>query len=755
MKTQTLILSVGIALLFSIASSSAQQNKAEKLYQEALYQMEGMGNYSKAIELFNQLVTQFPKEKPTAAKALLHVGRCYEKLGNTEAKNAYERIVREFADQKQVVTEAKSRLVALGRNSNGSEEPIATIRQILGIPIPIDAAVSPDGRSVTYPDYGPDEIIVQDFSTGGKIRLNSDTLNKANLLDGSIIFSPNGKQVAADMWKEGKIQLRLFNVGDGSQRILYSTEELEHLVPRDWSSDGRYIAAVFTRKDQTNQITLVSVNDGSVRVLKSLDWRSIGNMSFSPDGRYLLYDFPQTDEAGERDIFLLATDGSEETPLVRHPANDIVLGWAPDGNRVLFASDRLSGSTGIWITKVVNGKPDGSPELVKGEIGNIRPIALTHDGSLYYSIRSRNLNVYIAEVDFKTGKILVPPKLEQRRFGGSDGAPDWSPDGKFLAFGSRSSSLSPSTNIVVRSVESGDERKISPKMRSFHNLHWSPDGRSLLAGGYDIKGRYGSHLIDAHTGEMKGFLKGAYTSAWSKDGKAIFYASNNMNGHPLVRRNLVSGEDFVLFREGGVGLGVAVSPNGQQVAFSSFEKEGRVLRIMPVTGGEARKVLTLKEPESFGGLAWTPDGEQLLFVRRDYQEDKNELWQIRVDGGKPQKMPIATPLNAVTQLSVHPDGRLIAFGGGETKEELWVMENFLPKEVLAVTKNAAPTISQVWAGPSVDILGSPSSDGRYLSFVDWETGDLAIRDVATGEKRRLTHKKDWFESFEFALFSVF
>jgi len=51
---------------------------------------------------------------------------------------------------------------------------------------------------------------------------------------------------------------------------------------------------------------------------------------------------------------------------------------------------------------------------------------------------------------------------------------------------------------------------------------------------------------------------------------------------------------------------------------------------------------------------------------------------------------------------------------------------------------------QVWAGPDVDTLGAPSRDGVYLTFRDPESEDLAIRDLATGQKRRLTkHDSVW------------
>jgi len=71
----------------------------------------------------------------------------------------------------------------------------------------------------------------------------------------------------------------------------------------------------------------------------------------------------------------------------------------------------------------------------------------------------------------------------------------------------------------------------------------------------------------------------------------------------------------------------------------------------------------------------------------------------------------------------------------------------------ALTKTGAGEfrIRQVWSEPGTDTEGSISPDGRYLSFVDWETGDLAVRDLASGTNRRLTNKGTWEQSDEMAM----
>ena len=53
------------------------------------------------------------------------------------------------------------------------------------------------------------------------------------------------------------------------------------------------------------------------------------------------------------------------------------------------------------------------------------------------------------------------------------------------------------------------------------------------------------------------------------------------------------------------------------------------------------------------------------------------------------------------------------------------------------------------------IDGGLSPDGKLISCVDWETGDLAVYDVASGKLRRVTNKGSWAVSADFAGESVF
>ncbi len=205
---------------------------------------------------------------------------------------------------------------------------------------------SPDGKLLLYIDWKTGDLAVHEFATG-KNRLVTNE-GYSNGLAAHSAFSPDGTQVAYG-WSsipEKRWELRLIGIDGTGTRVL-----VPKVYPKlaGWSPDGKHIWAVLEREDKTLQITSISVHDGSLRVLKSFDWSSsdFALASLSPDGRYIAYSFSVPEQSNNRDVVLLATDGSREVPLVVHPADDFVLGWAADSKRVVFASDR-GGNVSVW-----------------------------------------------------------------------------------------------------------------------------------------------------------------------------------------------------------------------------------------------------------------------------------------------------------------------------------------------------------------------------------------------------------------------
>jgi Tol biopolymer transport system component len=688
----------GAALLFCGVLFQAADHTPSYRFQEAIDLMESKGDYPAAMRILEELVKG--PDRNLAARSLLYSGLIYEKLGKDEArKAAYERLLRDYADQDDAAAQARVRLAALSGNGASRSSEMVT-RRVWAGPLVV-GGLSPDGRYLSCVDGTTGDLALLDFATG-KTRRLANKASSAEELESSAI-SPDGKEVAYTWKQEQKsgifsTGMRLVRLDGSAPRVLYSSED-QFGAPTDWSLDGKHILTALVEPDSTFQIALVTVADGSVRVLKTLDGRWPGAMKFSPDGRYIAYDFPQQQDSDNRDIFLLAADGRSEIRLVEHPADDRLLGWTPEGSHILFASDR-SGSMSAWMIRVADGKPQGSPELVKQDIGRVYPIGFTRAGSFYYGLVIGTSDVYTAEFDSVAGKVLTEPQKAIQRFVGSNSSPAWSPDGQYLAYISKRNLLEIPTAeqvVSIRSLTTGQERELSPKFYYiFPNIRWSPDGRSILVQATEPKslGREGVYRIDAQTGEVTRILQTNPGSelpnpAWFPDGKRLLYRNvdSRTKSDNILMRDLETGRETALYQAGSGEIGdIALSHDGRQVALTLFDKETRssVVKVLPVAGGEASELVRGKEPETIaeGSLTWTSDSRYVVFGRvRDVpQAMKTELFAVPAGGGEAHALGVA--MDGVRNISFQSDGRRVAFTAGQPlfppKAEVWVMENFLP-----------------------------------------------------------------------------
>lgn len=547
---------------------------------------------------------------------------------------------------------------------------------------------SPDGRYYTYVDWETGDLAVRELATGNSrhVTQKGSWLESSESARSSTV-SPDGKNVAYAWFnKDFFFDLRLVGLDGSHPRVLYRNEELDYIHPHGWSPDGKHILAFFQRKDRTNQIVLVSAVDGSVRVLKTLEWGYVFKMGFSPDGRYIVYDFPPREDSENRDIFLLASDGSREIRVVDHPANDLFPVWTPDGTRIVFLSDR-TGTVGAWALEVTGGRPQGTPQLIKKDIGPSVVLGFTRNGSFYYGLNAGMHDVYIATVDLTTGKVVEPPAKAVQQFVGSNLAPDWSADGHYLSYLSERGPVPEvgSALLCIRSLQTGEVREISPPLHSFGlRIRLFPDGQSFLARATDAKGRQGLYRIDAQTGEVASILQvgpdeDIYKAVPSPDGEAVFFIhrSRGLVAKParIVVYELNTGRQSERYRVDASFLReLAPSPDGRHLAFTIGDS---ALMVMPVAGGQPRELLRVRQGSLARNLlTWTPDGEAILFGKVGSQQ-KTEVWQIPADGGEPEKLELA--LEGLRDLRIHPDGRRVTFSAGEHKAEVWVLENFLPE----------------------------------------------------------------------------
>ena len=662
-----------------------------QLFQQGLLQENGAGDLQAAVALYEKIVADETADRPVRAKALLHIGLCYQKLGKQEAQKAYQRVIEEFADQFEVVAEARERLAALHPDS---EEHGFVVRRVWAGPeVDLHGSVSPDGRYLTSVDMrATGDLIIRDIAAGENRSLTGKTSRMDYEYALGSIFSPDGQRIAYTWFSMERFpdsnglsyELRIINRDGSGMRRIYRSAEVPYVEPHGWTPDGAQVLVLFFNNDNTYQIALVSAKDGSTQVLKTFDWRRPRRMSLSPDGKSIVYDFPPREDSPQRDILLLAADGTREVTLVKHAANDLNPIWTPDSKRILFISDR-TGRMGLWALKVAADGAVGSAQLVKSDIGQGSPLGFSPEGCFYYGVGIGERNIYMATLEPETASLLSQPVPLAETYMGANSAPEWSPDGKSFAYISQRSREQ--SVVVIRNLETGAQREFTPDIKLSRTLprrrlRWSPDGSTLLASGRSRKGREGGiYRIDVETGAVS-FEGPAKYAEWSPDGKGFFYRGLGPENNLLFYRSLETGRTREIHRvrppEDHLGPFI-VSPDGRQIVIHEGGGNGPVLKVIPAEGGEPRELY--RGPHFDHALAWTPDGRHILFGSPDLATDPDagrmELWRIPVSGGSPERVGLAKE-GRFHDLRISPDGRRLAFTVEEPSKEVWVLENFLP-----------------------------------------------------------------------------
>jgi Tol biopolymer transport system component len=687
-------------LLLAVAAFAAET--PQELFEKGLVKERSEGDLKEAIQLYERAAETAGKNRMLAVKALLEAGECYRKLGDAEARKLFDRVIREYPDQKEAVAVARMHLGKVPASSSSR----MSFRQIWELPSRgfLAGPISRDGRYLAYVDWGHGDLFLHDFSSDSNRRLTDGATvglpgPKIEQYAEEASLSRDGRHVAFNWWRSDhdRTELRLIEIkGDGipQSRLLLDNPDVEWIEPGGWSPDGKLIAVMLQRKDKTGQIALVSVSDGTLRLLKSVDWRGAQSITFSPDGKYLAYDLPAGDNSEQRDIFVLATDGSREVPAVVSPSQDIVVGWSDDGKRLLFASDR-SGSMTLWSLPFVNGKVDGPPELLRRDIGQFWRLNFAQ-GRLHGVVHVQNSglsiagDVYTAAADFATEKLLSPAFLAVQTYVGNNNFPAWSRDGKYLAYASRRGSPGPEYFIIaIRSLETGEVREVSPSpgLKGLYALAWSPDGRSLIAMGADTKGRHGIFNVDVQTSRTSVLIlkdwKGAHPvpAGISPDGTKLYYGKLLLAGEERgdavwIEKDLTAGSERELLRAPKWGPGAALPPDGQYLVIGGVDPAKPGLFLLPIAGGEPRRL-----PQLTGvlpvPLEWAADSRALYFLKAPA-----EVWRLPIDGGEPRKVNLRFEGSGlkIWALRVHPDGKQIAFQTplASKPDEVWVLDNLLP-----------------------------------------------------------------------------
>jgi eukaryotic-like serine/threonine-protein kinase len=289
-------------------------------------------------------------------------------------------------------------------------------------------------------------------------------------------------------------------------------------TPAAWSGflsiarDGRQIA--YATRDGKANLERVAFDPVAGRVsgvpeAVTQGSRLVRFADASPDGKWIVYDTALPQE----DLFVIGTDGQHLRQLTEDPERDRVPRWSPDGQRILFYSDRGGEGYQAWS--------------IRADGGDRRQLTAIRGGAVLDALWAPDARRLLVLVDQGPALIDLSQPLAQRRpqplpkaiQGDRTFMPSaWSPDGRWLA--GEIQSTEARLGIARYSLESARiERLTDSGMLPV----WLPDGRIL----YLKAGKV--FLLDPGTRQTRAVLtpppntSSAYVGiAVTKDGRLLF-----------------------------------------------------------------------------------------------------------------------------------------------------------------------------------------------------------------------------------------
>lgn len=175
------------------------------------------------------------------------------------------------------------------------------------------------------------------------------------------------------------------------------------------------------------------------------------------------------------------------------------------------------------------------------------------------------------------------------------------------------------------------------------------------------------------------------------------------------------------------------SPDGNRMAYVSFEKKKPVVFVQSLYTGERKVVANFKGNNS--APAWAPDGSKLAVVLT--YGANSQIYTISQDGSNLQQV---TKSNAIdTEPAFSPDGQWIYFSSDRGGR---------PQIYKVPASGGSPSRVTFEGGYNVSPRFSP--DGRYLTYIRNDGGSfkVALQDLGTGDVKLLsTGSQDESPSF--------
>jgi Tol biopolymer transport system component len=408
---------------------------------------------------------------------------------------------------------------------------------------------------------------------------------------------------------------------------------------------------------------LFSLATGEKRCLHAPPRGDVGDFFpvLSPDGKTVA--FLGSSTLSMSDIFTVALSGGNVRQLTHDGSTMWNLMWSADGRRIVFVAHR-NGSARVWQIPATGGSIE--PEIVYPWSG-----ALSRDGRrlayVDYSRYSESTTFWRADLSSAGGhvvaqtRILAPP-------GGHTGT-QLSPDGQQIVF----QGCHAGCQIWKSEANGSNPLQLTFLDKGYTGTpRWSPDGRWIT---FDYHNDVHSqiYVVDAEGRNLRGITSGNYENSvpsWSRDGSAIYFASNRTGPWQVWRRELSDGKETQMTRDGG--FAAFESYDAKTLYYSRFDGGG--LWSVPVAGGAEQHLTDAPHRDYWGHFAVTDTG--LYLVDSSTEPGPTILYYgFQSRRLKPILMLKQCAQSGAANLFASRDGRTLLYAQFEARNSIMMADN--------------------------------------------------------------------------------